>query len=629
MGGLAVVVLGVAGFVLLRLLNPAGGAGSPEEAVTELVDGLTRQDPVAALRLLNPGEVEGLDDVLTTVRGRLKEAGVSSDDRLLDAATVSVSGLEVEADPLGEHASRVYVDRGTLTVDIDPDKLPERLAQLRPALAKEHTWDLDLSTLLEQAGMDEAPFLTTVEVDGRWYVTLLGTAGEYVAEATDNQGGDYDYLDGDEPEPKVASSPEGALDQVMDAARDNDVEALVAAMPQDEVGVLQAYTDLAQDLIADYGVSYSLDPGPIRTSAGEEADDLRKLTLKDVEVSATGMAGEDYGEGSLSLRGDCLEVDGGRTCMSRRFTDLTGLDSYFLMVRHVDDGWQVDPLATVVAYADTVISSVPEDVALAATGLYGMIDPTATAKSGASTEVDFGDSGLGVLDVPADRGQVVVVSVDGPDSVYTQTYSPGDVEADYYGGDSAVAVADRKGSYRVVIGDYEKPFERGSVDVDVDVVSPRQGKPEDVLSEGEAVAFSARGAYEVPEGILLFQSDGDEQWEGDLDGDYVAVATRDRVHLTKSVVAFTDGSTSYSGSLFDSTVVSFTATRGRTVTLTADAPWDLLMAVDEEDVVADSEVGGSTEYLSFTPSRTGEFTLRVEDVGGTGGGDFDLTIGDY
>ena len=32
----------------------------------------------------------------------------------------------------------------------------------------------------------------TVEVDGRWYVTLLGTAGEYVAEATGNQGGDYD-----------------------------------------------------------------------------------------------------------------------------------------------------------------------------------------------------------------------------------------------------------------------------------------------------------------------------------------------------------------------------------------------------------------------------------------------------
>lgn len=621
-GLLGVVALGVAGFVVLRLINPSGGASSPEDAVTELVAGLSDQDPVAALRMINPGEVEGLDELFNTATERLEEAGVSGGGEILDAAEITVEGLEVDVEPMGEHAARVYIDGGVLAVSLDPETLPERFATVAD-LEKSRSWDIELTSILGMDGLElteEQPFLTVVEVDGRWYVSLLGTVGEYVADGTNNQGGDFDYLAGDdEIKPDVAEDPEDALSNTLDALSDNDVEGLIDSLPQNQWGVLRAYVDLAGDIMDDNAVSYTVDVGTLRTSV-EEDGDTAKLTLDDVEMYTSGSAGDDYGEGSLLINGDCLVVAGAdETCISRRFTELTGIDSYYVMLRREGEGWQVDPLGTLVSYAKQVLATIPEDVALRAYDLEGLIEPTAALASGETTSVKLGESGVGVATLSATKGQWIKVDLEG--EVEANVFRPGRTRyGDWVGSEGGAVLASEDGDYRVVLEDWENGYEAGSVDVTATLVEPVKAGPDDLMSAGDVHVLDLTGEYVVPEGMSLYEADGDQVYDYySFDGEYVAFAFEDGVKLEEVSLGFEDGSTSFSGELYDDASVDFTVTAGQSVYITAYAEFDLTLEIEEEDVYEDSELGGETEYLYFTPSRSGTYTLSVDDIGGYGG----------
>ncbi|UMG91005.1 hypothetical protein [Nocardioides sp. TF02-7] len=73
--GGVVVALIAAGVVIWQFVWPRGGAGSPEEAVEQLVLASAEQDPVAVLDMLSPAEVDGLDDLYDTARERAEEEG--------------------------------------------------------------------------------------------------------------------------------------------------------------------------------------------------------------------------------------------------------------------------------------------------------------------------------------------------------------------------------------------------------------------------------------------------------------------------------------------------------------------------------------------------------------------------
>ena len=88
-GGSAAKVVAVVGLVLAivaagylgwHFFWPRGGAGSPEEAVEQLMQAAAGQDPVALLDMVSPAEVEGLDEVYDTALDRAKDEDLVEDD---------------------------------------------------------------------------------------------------------------------------------------------------------------------------------------------------------------------------------------------------------------------------------------------------------------------------------------------------------------------------------------------------------------------------------------------------------------------------------------------------------------------------------------------------------------------
>ena len=124
---------------------------------------------------------------------------------------------------------------------------------MRAEYPDKETWKGDLATELDESLEGyPAPYLTTIKVDGRWYVSPLATVADayveqynyYVREYDTGRtvDPDYDAVGLDEaPDAIVAEDPEDAIQNVVDAVADEDFAEVLAALPENQVNVLRAY----------------------------------------------------------------------------------------------------------------------------------------------------------------------------------------------------------------------------------------------------------------------------------------------------------------------------------------------------------------------------------------------------
>lgn len=204
------VLAAVLALVLLvpLLTGQETGADSPEDAVSRLLDGIADTDPVAIVGSLDPAETdepelaaaayERLGDRLlragevppadVTAVLAAAESQVDGSVDLTAVATVAaldmdLDGLElrVEPDPAGlDSRARVFLVGGDLDVALDPARLPDAVAGLGRAsysMPLAEGWRRDRTEPIE-------PFLVTVEREGRWYVSLEGSADALLAGTT-------------------------------------------------------------------------------------------------------------------------------------------------------------------------------------------------------------------------------------------------------------------------------------------------------------------------------------------------------------------------------------------------------------------------------------------------------------
>ncbi len=612
----ALAIVGI-GFVSWRLLVDRGGAASPEEAATLLLESAAGQDGVGALRVLNPGEVEGLDDLYGSLQERLAKSGLASggDGAVLDAFDMTFENLTTDVDELDENAARVYLTGGRLEVALDSGKLPDRWKSIAERYPDGKTWSFDLDEVFEgfQSGNEERPFLTTIKQGGRWYVSPLATAGEYVIESEQLDDADYAAIDESENEdPTVAEDPEDALRTLLRAISSDDPADALQALPRDEVGVLAAYTDIASDLMDQYGVSVDLDAqGGIETEFDEQGD-LGRLTVKELAVDVAGDADGDSGAGTVAINGKCLEADGDEACLTGDVKGFTGLDSWYVMLRKNGDGWQVDPLATAVSYGKTLVESLPEDLVLDGLELPELIEPTETLQAGKPQELTFSSAGLVMASIEVKEGQVVVPTT--PDDVYTEAFAPdarigsGDYEYDSF-------VAQKSGTYRVLFNASEQ--EASSFTAEVDVLDPKPAAKGAKLSRAagqkagawtvdfENGYFSGLGEEDY---TVLDPKDGEAVYDEELDGPYVVVVRSDGVTLAPSGPSFTDGSRSYSGTVDGSTTVDLRLVAGQPTTITGQSVDDIRLVLGDE-IVDDTFDGEEVMYV--TPDTSGVVTLEI------------------
>ena len=378
--GALVLALGAGGFVAWQVLGSSGGASSPEEAVRQFIEASADQDVVAALELVNPGEVEGFDSLYEAARERAEDQGLVGGESITDALEVTIQNIELDVDEQGDYSAFVTLDSADYKVTYDPDELPDRLDFVRDQFPDAKEWSGDVWELLENDGYDPeySPEvgLSTIKIDGKWYVTALGTAidinlrqiSRWEGEDYVPSPSEYDAID-DEVDPIVGDDPEEALKNVVEAASDQDGAELLANFPVDQFRALRPYVGELEDLLADEGITVDGDIAELDLSTEDLSDGLVKVVIENAYGSGTASDGDETLSGEGSIDGRCFEgssyeddyYDDGRVCIDSEVTDYTGIDEVYVVMRKVDGGYQLDPLATAVEYAKQTVESLPDE----------------------------------------------------------------------------------------------------------------------------------------------------------------------------------------------------------------------------------------------------------------------------
>src|SRR5207253_7298837 len=129
-GGLVAVValLGAGGFAVTKIVaGDDGGAGSPTEVGTQLMNALGAEDALGVIDLLLPGEREMMRQPMIDLVGNLKRLKIVDSGASLDKVgglDIAFEGVEIEAtDTNVPDVSDIRI-QATSTASIDGDSVP-------------------------------------------------------------------------------------------------------------------------------------------------------------------------------------------------------------------------------------------------------------------------------------------------------------------------------------------------------------------------------------------------------------------------------------------------------------------------------------------------------------------------
>jgi hypothetical protein len=383
-GVTALLAAGAFAVVSISGNDDSGGAGSPTEVGTQLTAALDNEDVLGVVDLLLPGERETFRDPIIRTVENLKRLEVLSDEASLDG----IAGIDLQFSDVSVREEQTNVDdivniylSGSATASVDGDEVPigdllldEAFGGDRPEVPGE-----------PETSEFEDTKMTVVQRDGRWYLSAFYS----VAEAA---RGDADIPDAGVA-PAGADEPELAVDQMLSAIGDQDLEGLIAILDPNEAEALQRYAplflDQGQDAIDSLDVDWSIDDTAfeVEGSGDRRTVDITAFTFtvndptgngEDVVVVfADGCAtvtlnGEDtqscgVGDGGLGDLGDLVDdADLGDDGAISDLLDSLGaaFDDYEasgLGVHQVDGIWYVSPLSTVFDAWNDVLDALDRD----------------------------------------------------------------------------------------------------------------------------------------------------------------------------------------------------------------------------------------------------------------------------
>ena len=361
-------LLGAGAFAITKISDDdsaAGGAATPKEVGDKLVTSLDGEDLLGIVDLLLPGERDTFRQPLLDLNTELKRLEVTDGSVDLN----KVPGLDITiADPrVRSHDTNVddistVNITGTATVAVNGKDLPIGKLLIDTAFGGERP-EVD-------ANEDEKDFditVTTVKDDGHWYLSLLYSAANSLA-------GGQDVPDKGVT-PVGADSPEGALDNLVNAAGELNLERIIAGLNPNEAAALQRYAPLflddAQNELDDLNADIEIkDPQYVVTGSGNrrqvtvtaitvnasDGDNQVSFELKDgcATVSSNGesvasCSGEQSDDGALGTMTDQLGLPD--TPELKTFFDDLGdafsdLELHGIVVDKVDGKWYVSPLGT-------------------------------------------------------------------------------------------------------------------------------------------------------------------------------------------------------------------------------------------------------------------------------------------
>lgn len=362
----AVLATGAAGVFAVSNLTGAtqGGAASPAELGTSLLEAIENEDVLGVIDVLAPGERDVFRDPLVDLVSELTRLEVLS----TDADLSRILGLDVELS--NERVSAVSTNVPDITnIDLRADAVVTFDGAEVPIGAL-ITDNVPADALTEMRGTrltetDEFDLrLTAVEEDGRWYFSVFHTIAEVVRQET--SPGTLIPLQGIGSD--GAESAEAAFDGVLDRVEDLDLTGLLRTLNPGEAAALQRYAPLfiepAESALAEVPLDWEITRREFRV---DESGDTATVFLDAIGVEGV-IEGESF---SFEFADGCVRAGAGgesfEQCDDEAFEDTTGvldnapetkrlIDTFTeafsdmepsgLEMRRTDGLWYVSPITT-------------------------------------------------------------------------------------------------------------------------------------------------------------------------------------------------------------------------------------------------------------------------------------------
>jgi hypothetical protein len=356
-----------------------GGASTPEEVGHQLITALDNQDVLGVIDLLLPGERETFRQPLTDMVENLRRLTVvapSASMSSVGGVQLDFSGVTVRAqETTAADITDIFLS-GTATASIDGAKVP-----IGPLLidevfdGKRPNMDVAAKT---QTFNDTR--LASVQRNGRWYLSAFYSVAEGARNSKDLPAAGIAA--------KGASSPSGAVDQLLTAVADQKVSDIIASLDPTEAEALQRYAPLFLD-----DAQKALDDAKIVWSITDRSYDVSGSGSRRTVIPTALKFSFEQGEGStkvaVTLDGTCVSFSDGTTDKKICQKDVTDIDSLFqqlgvdnaplkkffttvasafadvkpvgLAVHEVGGAWYVSPLRTGFDVYNSVLGALTSD----------------------------------------------------------------------------------------------------------------------------------------------------------------------------------------------------------------------------------------------------------------------------
>ncbi|MDQ2846049.1 MAG: hypothetical protein M3Y77_06805 [Actinomycetota bacterium] len=253
----AVVVVALAVGITVWLVSrkssetASGGQATPEAAANTMLSSLTSKDPVGIAEQLDPTEAQVFTDMSGDILSELKRLQIVNSDasaQTLSGSNVTIKDLKFDAskaETVNDHVTIEMLTAGTITLTSDPSKLPftDKIKKaLGPQLSQAQVADKTVNIANEVAKMGHPIRIATVKRGDKWYPSLFYTlADNWLQDAQKSNPGLKSKALAAPITAIGGSSPEDAVNGMLNKAMGGDYEGVIGMLPPDEMGVLYDY----------------------------------------------------------------------------------------------------------------------------------------------------------------------------------------------------------------------------------------------------------------------------------------------------------------------------------------------------------------------------------------------------
>ena len=454
--GVAVIALvggGAFAFTKIRGNETSGGAASPSAVGTALTTALSAQDALGVVDLLLPGERATFRQPLLDMIDNLKRLEILDGTANLG----KVGGLEIGFANVAVTVNETNVaDISNIVVTGDSTITVNGATVPIGDLLIDKAFDGDRPEMDAEPQNESVEWkMTTVENDGRWYLSLFHTIAEQAR---------GDQLIPDAPIAlNGASSPEGAVDRLLQTISDQDLEGLLGTLNPNEAEALQRYAPLfiddAQQELDNQGIEWKITNTEFQTKGSGSQRSVGVTSLRfeatldgseilldyDGKCAVTTIDGEktsscDSSSSDSSSIDQLIESLGDDndglakllTTMRDAFADY---DAAAIVTQQVDGKWFVSPLGSTFGLLNGALAALDKDE------LVAIIDSFQEASSSIGIDDLLTGSDLSADPFPTDSFPTDSLPTDSfpTDSVPTSA-SDEAISACYSSSDAATAV---------------------------------------------------------------------------------------------------------------------------------------------------------------------------------------------